>query len=56
MAINTLIGLVVFGFIGYLVATYIPMIEPVKTIVIVAFVVVAIYYALRLLGGFPAIQ
>lgn len=56
MLYDTLIALVVVGFIGYLVVTYIPMVEPIKTVVTVGFVLFAILYALRLLSGHGGLQ
>lgn len=42
--------LVLIGVIGYLVVTYIPMIEPIRTVVVIAFALVAIYYLVKIIG------
>lgn len=48
--IEILIALVVLGFVGYLVVTFIPMVEPIRTIVIAGFALVGIIIVLKLLG------
>lgn len=46
--ISLLLTLIVIGVIGYLVMTYIPMVEPIRTIVVIGFVIIAIYYLLKM--------
>ncbi len=47
--ITTLIALIVIGVIGYLIVTYIPMIAPIKIVVTIIFVLIAITYLLKLI-------
>lgn len=42
--ITSLTTLILIGVIGYLIVTYIPMIEPIRTVVQVAFIILAIYF------------
>jgi hypothetical protein len=48
--IDMLIALAVVGFIGYIVVTYVPMVEPVRSLIIVGFALFAALYVLRWLG------
>lgn len=52
--IELILTLAIFGLICYLVVTYIPMPEPVKTVIIVLVVIVLILYILKVIGfNFP---
>lgn len=48
--INTLVTLVVIGVILYLVETFIPLSPPIKAVLRVVAVLVAVIYLLRLIG------
>lgn len=46
---NIIIHLVVTGLFGWLIVTYIPMIQPIKTIVIIGFAIIALAYLVQLI-------
>ncbi len=48
--INIMVTLIVFGFIAFLVLTYIPMPEPVKQVLVVIMLIVLILFLLNVLG------
>ncbi len=49
--LETLIALAVVGFIGYVVVTYVPMVEPIRSLIIVGFAIFAALYVLRWLNA-----
>lgn len=51
--ISTLLTLIIIGVILWLVFTYIPMAEPIRTIVRVVVVIVVILWLLSLIGVVP---
>lgn len=54
--ISIIITLAVFGFIAWLILTYIPMPQPIKQIVVVIMVIVLILFLLQLIGIGPGIR
>lgn len=48
--IALILTLAVFGLIAYLIVTYIPMPDPIKTVIIVMVVICMIIYLLQVIG------
>ena len=48
--ISLILTLAIFGLIAYLIITYIPMPEPVKTLIIVVVVLMCVIYLLQVIG------
>ncbi len=47
---SLMLMLIFIGVVGFLIVKYMPMVEPIKTVVVIGFVIIAIYFLFRIVG------